>query len=191
MKKTAFFVLIALLVLSVVSCKKDDPTIYPEAGRINEAFTNSSFTVTTEGSGDYEYGLKFRVTRNGKITKLGCKMPDAATYRVTLWDASVTPKVVLAQANVTQTATGTLTFTSITPVSLTTGKDYFISLWSPGDWYHYVPVGAPAIPYPIVLGSISITGYQWIETAENPITFPTNEEVDYVAGLADFEFQAD
>jgi hypothetical protein len=192
--KKYFFIAVAALALTTSSCKKDDPVVTPpspEASPILTAFlVNTPTTLTTTGSGGYEYGTKFSVTKNGKITKLGCKMPQAGTYRVTLWDASVTPAVVLAQSSVTQAA-GTLTFNSITAAAVTTGKDYFVSIWSNGQWYEIRKVGGGNFTYPITQGSISIKGYSWIgASVADPIKFPTNNATDYIAGIPDFEFQA-
>lgn len=179
------------------SCKKDDPDPVPtpkaaESAPINKTFfLNTPVLIAATGSGSFEYGMKFTVTQNGKVTKLASRMPEAGTYRITLWDASVTPKVVIGTANITQSA-GALTFQAITPVSLTTGKDYFISIWSNVKWYQIMPVGpATTFSYPIVIGSISLSGYQWVASAATPQSFPTNSDNTYVAGLADFEYQPD
>lgn len=182
-----------LTVLTTSCSKKDDPVVVKPAESIpvnKTFFLNIPVTIIASGSGNYEYGMKFSVTQNGKITKLASRMPEAGTYRITLWDASVTPKVVLGSANITQGA-GELKLEAITPVSLTTGKDYFISVWSSVKWYEIRPSTAASFTYPINIGSISLKGYQWVSTAASPQTFPTNPESTYVAGLPDFEFQPD
>jgi Domain of unknown function (DUF4082) len=186
-----------LFASTFTSCKKDDPDPVPtpkavESAPVNKTFfVNTPVTIQATGAGNYEYGMKFTVTQNGKVTKLASRMPQAGTYRITLWDASVTPKVVIGTASITQSA-GALTFQSITPVSLTTGKDYFISVWSSGQWYEMRPIAPVAnFTYPIVIGSVSLSGYQWSGTPASPQTFPTNPATDYVAGMPDFEFQPD
>lgn len=191
-------VLAAVFFSSVfTSCKKDDPDPVPapkpvETAPINKTFfLNTPVSIAATGSGNFEYGMKFTVTQPGKVTKLASRMPQAGTYRITLWDASTTPKTVLATANITQGA-GALTYQAITPASLTTGKDYMVTVWSSGQWYEIRPLApAAAFTYPIVIGSISISGYQWVSSASTPQSFPTNPATDYVAGLADFEFQPD
>lgn len=189
----------SLLLASAIffsSCKKDDPVVTTpkaaESSPMNKTFfLNTPVTINATGSGNYEYGFKFTVTQNGKVTKLASRMPQAGTYRVTLWDASATPKVALATANITQSA-GALTYQAITAASLTTGKDYMVTVWSSGQWYEIRPAApATTFAYPIVIGSISISGYQWIGTAATPQTFPTNSETTYVAGVPDLEFQPD
>jgi hypothetical protein len=195
--RNSLIAIVAILVLSVfgTSCKKSCATTPPEAenGLIARAlFANGSFTSTVFGSGGYEYGMKFNVNRNGRVTKLGCKMPNTGSYRITLWDASVTPQVVLSQTTVTQSVKQLLTFNSIGAVGLTTGKDYFISIYSTGAWNDIEPAAGGNISYPISSGSISIKGYQWSSSATGtPIVFPSINDLTYIAGIPDLEFQAD
>jgi hypothetical protein len=195
MKKLNYFFAATVFALTFTACKKDCPEppvpVKPvETAPINRAFfVNLPTTITASGSGGYEYGLKFQVTQAGKVTKLISRMPNAGNYRITLWDASVTPKVALGTATITQAA-GALTAQAITAVNLVTGKDYFVSVWSNTPWYQIMPVGGGSFSYPVTVGSITIMGYQWISSATGtPQVFPTNVDNSYVAGLADFEFQ--
>lgn len=191
MKKIFLFATAATVFFA--SCKKDDDAVAKpaETSPVTKTFFQTiPVTIAATGSGNYEYGFKFGVTQNGKVTKLGSRMPDAGTYRVTLWDASVTPKVAIGTASITAAA-GVITFQSISPVNLVTGKDYFVSIWSSGRWYEIKPATASAFSYPINIGSISITGYQWIGSPATPQAFPTNSETTYVAGAPDLEFQPD
>ncbi len=193
--KKLFFLLSTCAILITSSCKKDDPapatpkalekSVVTEALLIN---TPTQFNAT--GSGNYEYGIKFGVTQAGKVTSLSCRMPTAGTYRVSLWDGSVTPKVVLSTANITILAGGVAS-SPITPVALTTGKDYFLTIWSSGQWYYITPRGGGNFAYPITQGSVQIKGYQWIATAQTPQTFPTNVDNSYISGFMDFDFQPD
>lgn len=194
--KTKLFIAIMLsaILFIDVSCKKTE-TIYtapsPESASLSTTYlVNAATTVTATGSGNYEYGFKFSVNRNGKITKLGSKMPTAGSYRVTLWEVGASTQTVIGQATITQGA-GILTLNSITAVPVTTGKDYFVSIWSNTNWYEIRPLGVSSFTYPITTGSVIIKGYQWIGAPQTPIVFPTNSDNSYVAGLADFEFQAD
>lgn len=194
MKRKLSLAVLSAIVLIGASCKKTE-TVYtpasPESAPVTTTFfVSAGTTITATGSGNYEYGVKFAVNKAGKITRLACKMPVAGTYRVTLWDASGTG-TVLGEASIVQSGDGTLTFSSITPVAVTTGKDYLITIWSSGQWYQAVPIAGGSFGYPITQGSIIIKGYQWIGTAQTPRTFPSIVSTTYVAGLADFEFQAD
>ncbi len=195
MKRNLFHsALVIMTILFIGSCKKEETTTppSPESAPISTALLiNSATTVIATGAGTYEYGCKFKVTKNGKITKLASKMPEAGSYRVTLWEiADSVTHTVVGQATLTQAA-GTLTFGAITPVVVTTGKTYQITIWSDVAWYDIRPTAGGNFSYPITQGSISITGYTWTGAPQVPITYPTNVSLNYVAGLADFEFQAD
>ncbi len=196
MKQKTLFMLAAGLLLVSASCKKTE-TVYtpesPQSAPINTTFfVTLPTTITASGSGGYEYGCKFSVIKNGKITKLACKMPTAGSYRVTLWEIGASTQTAIGEATITQAA-GTLTFSTLsTAVPVTTGKEYLVSLWSSSNWYEIRPVGSSTFAYPITAGNISIKGYQWISSSTStPRKFPTNADQTYVAGLADFEFQAD
>lgn len=192
MKKSSILsALVITTIFFVGSCKKTETTPpAPEIAPISTALLiNSATNITTTGSGTYEYGCKFKVTKNGKITKLASKMPVAGSYRVTLWEIADSATVV-GQTTLTQAA-GTLTFGAITPVAVTTEKSYQVTIWSDVSWYEIRPTGGGNFTYPITQGSITIIGYTWIGTQQVPIKFPVNTALNYVSGLADFEFQAD
>src|SRR6218665_258111 len=163
-----------LYAILITSCKKENDSSPAESAPMTQTFfVNTPTTITASGSGNYEYGFKFSVTKKGKITKLASRMPQAGSYRITLWDAGSTPETILESANINQAA-GALTFQNITPVSLETGKDYFISVWSSGQWYEIRPAGGSSFLYPINTGNIIIKGYQWVGSAVTPQNFPTN-----------------
>lgn len=196
MKRIPIFSMIVALVLivtTVSSCKKDEKTTLPaENAPISKTYFLGGYNISTTGSGNYEYGTKFEVAKNGKITKLGCRMPTANTYRVTLWDATdISNPTVLAQSNVIQTQAQTLTFNDITSVAVSTGKSYFVTIWSSGSWNYILPVAGGNISYPITNGNIIIKGFSWISAAYSPVKFPTIVDNTYCAGIADFEYQAD
>lgn len=198
--KLKLFLPAILLIAGLASCKKDDsevitntvnvPAKQIETGGINQTFfLNGPYTITASGSGAYEYGTKFAVTQNGKALRLGCKMPASGAYRVTLWDMATS--TAIGQATVTQAQNQTMTFASITPVDLTTGKDYLVSIYSTGAWNEVRVTGGGNIPYPITIGSIILKGYQWRSApSASPAVMPTTAETSYNAGLADIEFQA-
>lgn len=188
------FFLIAILSLATLgpSCNKyESADALPERSPMSSTFLgNPNNIVTITGSGPYEYGFKFAVSKNGQITRLGCKMPKTGNYRVTLWDMSVATPAVMAQATVVEPSDSTLSFADIVPVSVATNKNYFISIWSNDSWYRAVPLTS-AFVYPITTGSIIIKGYQWSNAPSTPQVFPSTSEVTYVAGVPDLEFLAD
>jgi Domain of unknown function (DUF4082) len=177
-----------------ISCKKETKpaTIQPvETAPIFAALSSNSYQaytrVRTIGNYSYELGTIFSVAKNGKILRLGTKMPYPGTFRVALWDSSA-PNAPLAQATVTQTASATLTFSSISPVSVSAAKTYMVSLWvsDTTDYFYFSNVS-----FPMNSGNITLKGSALaIRTSANPPTYPSSQ-IGEVDGLADIEFKAD
>lgn len=179
-----------------ISCKKPETgtvTTQPaEAAPISATFLNGNYNVLNSSPGNFEFGTQFSVVKNGKILKLGTRMPKAGTYRVTLWDTASVPQIPLAQAMVTQTYDEVIAFSPITPVVVVAGKVYVVSLWSSGPWFLASPmVVGFGIPYPITSGNITITGHRWLQTLQGPVKYPANEAANFISGFADIEFKAD
>ncbi len=184
--------------ISMASCGKDDSNpIAPSAPAALEKtpitkafFLDSTFTVTSSGSGTYEYGPKFSVLRAGSVVRLAVKMPVADTFRVTLWGNLATTPSVLASTNIVQRAVGKTTYADITPVALSTGQQYQVTIRSRTAWYNITPTIGGSISYPVVNGSVSVEGYNWHSAtwAGSPV-YPTNVDNTYQAGFVDFDFQ--
>jgi hypothetical protein len=183
--------------ISCTKTKTETVTIQKtETAPIGAAFfLNGNYNITTPlagGASGYEYGCLFTVAKNGKILRMGAKMPTSGNYRVTLWDAVT--KTQLAQVTGVQANDGVLTLSSLaSPVAVVAGKTYLVSMWSASTskiFYIQQP-GGGNISFPITSGSITITGYQFSPAAQNPITYPNNPGSTSVSGLADIEFQAD
>jgi hypothetical protein len=184
---------VAAIVSFFISCTKtktETITIQKtETAPISAAFfLNGYYFFQVSQSTTAEEGLLFSVAKNGKILRLGTKMPKAGSYRVTLWDTAT--KTQLSQATVNQASDGVLTFSPISPVSVITGKTYLVSIWASGYVFEIYPMNNGNVIYPIISGNITITGFRWITTTQNPITYPTNLQ-SAVTGLPDIEFKAD
>jgi hypothetical protein len=183
--------------LFINSCKKSEDTVQvppfsPEPAPLDSIFFNpAKNTITSGGFNNFEFGFRFTVSGAGKVYKLACKMPAAGTYRVSLWDLSGLPTSVIAQANIVQTANATMTYSSITPVALATGKSYLISIWTSGNWYQIMPIAGGNFTYPMSKYSITVTGFQFITAAQNPITYPNISSTTFVSGMPDLEFKRD
>ncbi len=187
---------IALVALPLASCsKKDDNPVAPstpalEKTPVIKAITlDTLLTSTSAGSGNYDYGPTFTVSRAGNVTRLACKMPAAGTYKVTLWGNLATTPSVLASADIVQAGAGQIAYKTITPVALATGQTYLIAIHSSGQWYEIRRQGGGALPYPLTSGSVQLTGYQWISNGTASPVFPTNVDATYISGFADFDFQ--
>jgi flagellar basal body-associated protein FliL len=187
--------MLAISAVAFTSCKKkkdDTPKpVVKEVSLIENAFANAAFTTTATGSGSWEYGVKFSISNAGKITKLGSKMPEVGSYRVTLWDAD--SKAILAQATINQTTAGNLSFADIAPFAIIVGKDYYVTVQSINKkWFEVRKSGGGNITYPMVSGSMTIKQYGYKSSADGAAAaFPTVFPTDYYAGFTDIEFVQD
>ncbi|MBP9793407.1 MAG: DUF4082 domain-containing protein [Flavobacterium sp.] len=186
-------ILLATLFTGSISCSNDDdsttpaPVVFPEENPLQKYVTTTGFNTTTNfiNSGNYEFGIRFKPTVNGKINKIFVKIPDAQTdVRVTIWDVSEgiiyrTEKIASVTADVTASK-------SISPLSLKKDKEYMIT-YNTNDWYKRNKADNSAATYPITAGNISITGYGWVSGTGQ--TYPTNFETTYYAGDLSFAFQ--
>jgi hypothetical protein len=186
-------ILILGIIISLISCSKDDEaTPAPEVdfAPVNYVFfVDNPFKIVSTGTGTYEYGVSFKVKKNGTISQLGCKMPDSSTYRVALWD-SASKKVLSEKSFISKAAT--LTFQSISPVTLKKDTTYLVTILSQNTpWYYFTRTNSSKIPYPLNKGNVNVTGYYWTSsTAGAAPKFPTNKDLTYAAGLPDFVFTA-
>jgi hypothetical protein len=191
--------IVAIVSTFLISCKKDKTNLI-DSGPISGGpisvvfFANNNYVIDSSNSSanSYEVGCLFSATKNGKISRLGTKMPKAGTYRITLWDTTAAPKTPLAQAMVIQTKDAIATFSAITPVSIPAGKTYLVTIWMPatGKYFTVFKSGGGNIPYPITSGDITITGYRQTIAPQTPISYPTQVSLIGISGLADIEFQA-
>lgn len=129
MKKQLLLLCVALMGIAL-SCKKDktqDPKPDEKEGTITkyiEATTELEELMRT--SGPWELGVQISSSTKGKVTKLGCKMPQIGKYIVTVWDADTKEK--LRQTEINQTADGSLVLQDITPLAVNAGKKYVVSV---------------------------------------------------------------
>ncbi len=185
LRMTAALGLVALF----TNCSKDDDTpTYSEYAILSSYLTTSGFdgTVTNRvNSGDYEFGLEFMPTVEGKITALNVKLPDAnPTLRITIWDKATATALRTETVNVAAAATN-YTF-DISDLSLTKDKEYAITMNS-NDWYERRRTGGTAATYPINVSDIKILNYKW--RGGTTQTYPTNVDNTYYAGDVTFSFQ--
>lgn len=192
---TVYGLFFSVLVLSggfFASCSKDDDSPEPvsQVAPINNIFfIDYPFSFKSTGSGYYEYGFTFKVAKKGKVTKLGCRMPEDGNYRVALWDS--TSKSYMVEKTITAKGSE-LKLESITPMPLQAGTTYLITIYSNLAWYQFNKLDGSTIKYPLVKGNISLSGYYWKSSSAGAApVFPTNKDNTYAAGLPDMEFVTD
>ncbi len=126
MKKLTLFIVICIGLL--IGCTKETgpatKTENPAKATIsNNLVVDSAFSIS---SPSYEFGNKFYVSKNGKITKLGCRMPQIGSYRVSLWDFATTNLITATTISVTDTAQ--FKYNEISPVDIVANTRYVISI---------------------------------------------------------------
>lgn len=152
--------------------------------------------TVTNGIGAYIFGSKFYTSVDGKITKLGCRMPEMSDYIVTLWDFAT--KTSLAQAIVTTTNPDSFSYASISPVTIKESTRYVVSVFAinaagiPKKYYHFykAPTAINSI-YPYTYGKVTIE-VGLARSSGSAVVMPDiygSNDLPYIRGVADFQFE--
>ncbi|MBX2940087.1 MAG: DUF4082 domain-containing protein [Ferruginibacter sp.] len=188
------------IILTGSACKKDDE-------KVRETVTETPLKTSIEskgivdvtvinGIGPYIFGNKFYTSVDGKITKLGCRMPEMSDYIVTLWDFAT--KTSLAQATVTTTNADSFSYASISPVTIAASTRHVVPIFTinaagvPKMYYHFYkgPTAINSI-YPYTYGKVTIEAGLAI-TSGSAIIMPEYYaplDLPYIRGVADFQFE--
>lgn len=196
MKKTnlpSFLLAAGFIAVLLSGCGKDNTPATSTEQPLTALFADNTINnvdsnTTFVNSSNYEFGFEFEVTKNGKVTQLGTKNPDAGNIRISLWDLADT--TVIAQSTITVVA-NTANFVALgSAVSLTTGKKYAITMQS-NDWYNKERTASAAYAYPITKGNVKITKYGYSSGSFTPAKYPNNFSTSYIAGIADFTYETE
>lgn len=197
MKKVNAILLVILCL--AVSCKKsnDDKQNSTNVETPLKAAVENRVpadTIYAAPSAAANFGSKFHATTAGNIIKLGCRMPEAGTYTVTLWDFDFESKILETNVNITNT--NEFAYGVITPYSITPNKSYVISVnnVSGGVAKNYfqlykLPVTAINI-YPFTVGNIVIEE-PLFKSGSSPLFPDQNNSSDFpfIRGVADITFE--
>jgi hypothetical protein len=137
--------------------------------------------------GFWTLGFEFSPARDITVTALGSYFPAGATdaHDVALWDAS---QDVLAGATVTGTGTQGFAFTTITPIPLAAGQDYYIGGNLANDWF--IEAGSEFHIAIHVPGQIDYIAHAEANCVSVTPCFPTNRYTSWGAFGGNFEFTA-
>lgn len=189
MKKHLTVALLSVFLLfSIISCKEKAPPV-------EEGFTNfladSTMRIKITATNNpvyYEFGLKFQVLKEGKIVKVGTRLPNAGTYRVSIWDFAA--KTVLLSQNVTQSQANQQAWSNISGLAIKADTEYFISVVA-NNWNDAYPKTGGNILYPIIKGSVKVLGFGYASqpsaTATPRLPNMTNN-LTSISGFVDFGF---
>lgn len=193
MKKITLLLIISIGLL--IGCKK-------ESGPTTKTETPIQATIAAEvvvdtaivyGFSSYEFGNKFYVSRNGNITKLGCRMPEVGSYRVSLWDFVTQNLITATTVNVTDTSK--FTYNNISSVAVTANTRYVISLNNTSSSvakkyfiFFKKPTPSGATIYPFTSGSVTYEDFR--EKGSSTSTFPTAVLAQWtILGVPDMQFE--
>lgn len=182
-----------LLFFAISNCRSSEeeaaapanphPLENPLPGYITSSGVNTVANLIN--AGDYEFGLVFSPTVNGKLSAIHVQIPSTnANLRVTIWDFD--SKAILRSETINIATANTMITKAITSLELLKDKKYLISMNS-NDWYERKKNPTSAIVYPITSGNIIFHSYLWKEgTAQ---VFPLSTSSSYYAGDLSFTFQ--
>jgi hypothetical protein len=195
---TRFYSLVLLSAFIIVSCSKKTktptptptpaPVVAPSASTFNASNGYIVDAIMTMPSPPFEAGLTFSATKDGKITKVGCKVPTTGPFRISLWDASNSAAPLLTKVVTVNTA-GQVTLESITPINISTSKKYIISMGISSARYTVGKDGSTDL-FPITVGNIKFEGAPFDYGNVSSPLFPNQLFNSTVYGFPDFEFQA-
>lgn len=155
--------------------------------------TETGNAINTRTTGPWELGTVFSTSVNGKITKIGSKMPEPGVYRVIIWDFD--SKQALRQKSVTQTAADKLEMTDLEWLVLTPNKKYVISINSQADGvsrkYSVVTKSGSAEFLPFSRGSVLVYNTCARNTATPAFPDGTQNIKNELYGFVDFSFVTD
>ena len=193
MKKAVLPIVICLMFIA--GCKKvTTPSLTTEHPMQN--LLNQTSVVDTNfifQNGQWEWASKLYFSRNGNITKLGCKLGALGSYRVALWDFDA--HNVIAVTTVSIIDTTQFAYNIISPISVTANTRYILSVNNANGslaklYYVYYKKSnvAHANIYPFTSGSVTYeSSYGYLGADLHfPTLYPSS---DAIIGIADLQFE--
>lgn len=191
--KTKFrFAALALLSLAVFySCDKEDKPAAEESPFF-VFFDQPAITIDTTpvAANTWEYGFIFNPLADGKITKLGLKLPVTGEFTVKLWDLSGTAPVVLNEKKITSATAHVPVFVDIAPVSVPQNAQLGVTVLA-NSFYRLQKKDASNFAFPLVEGNIRIVSFNEQMSNTSLTTFPQNPNNKQVAPCVNVIFVAD
>lgn len=181
-----------LLVVLINACKKEDTVaIKPSESPMAKILENKTWTEVVRPAVSWELGYSFSASAKGKITQMGCRMPEPGIYTVSIWNE--TTKALLRQKAVEQTSPDKFTLVNVDELVIEKDTKYIISLntvvGAKARTYYRI-TNTNATIFPITIGSIVIQ--KSLYGAFITPTFPNSApELGQMYGYPDFTFIPD
>lgn len=193
-----FVVLMLLAAVFTNGCKKDKtvPSETPVKAASGNRNLLDSFVLFPSFGTSYEIGSKLYFTKNGKITKLGCRAGNKGTFAVSLWDFETS--TLLASTSVTIEDSSRFTYKGITPLEIVKNKRYVVSLnltsgGNPKDYWLYYKKNSAGTDiefnvFPVTTGNTVIEDSRYAESSTPVFPGTVNSPWMFSAG-ADLQFE--
>ena len=183
---------IFLLIIVISACTNNNtpsPTPNPEIKPIQKAESQSVYYYRYLNNGyttSYEHGITFSSNANGKITKVGGKVPKAGNYRITVWDDSSKTVLTTTFADLDSIS---YKYVSITPIDVRANKRFVVSINVLKEAFEIRDnTGIDFMPF----YSDGITIHYYSDAKTSTQTFPERATYAFkIAGLVDFVYVAD
>lgn len=191
--KTKFrFYACAVFALALVASCKEDENPKVEESPFFIFFDQPAITIDTTpvAASSWEYGFVFNPLADGKITKLGVKLPVAGDFTVRLWDLSGVTPVVLRDQKITSATVHVPAFVDIAPVSVPKNAQLGITVLA-NSFYRLQKKDASAFSFPVVTDNISILSFNEEMRDSSLTTFPQTPNTTRVAPCVNVVFVAD
>lgn len=190
---TRYPLVIVLLALTVAfaSCDKDE-TPKEEESPFFSFFDEPAITIdTTPVANDtWEYGFVFNPLVNGRITKLGLKLPVTGDFEVKLWDLDSGTPVVLEGKIITSTSVHVPVFVDISPVAVLKEAKLGITILA-NSFYRIEKQNAADFSFPREIKNIRIVSFNEETNASGLAVFPETANTTRVAPCVNVVFVAD
>ncbi|HPI00211.1 MAG TPA: DUF4082 domain-containing protein [Chitinophagaceae bacterium] len=149
--------------------------------------------MLTDDIESWEQGYRFSSSKNGRITKLGCYMPNNLTYRVALWNCNTEDLIAAIPVKVTDSTK--FNYQDITPIPIEANKEYLITINNTinNSTKSFFKLGIRSTPYneitfPITSGLIKIEAGHMAST--KTLRYPADQFITYkLYGAPDFVFE--
>ena len=197
MKKLFFPVIAICIVLITSSCKKTTTsgpvtkTETPAKATIAAKLVVDTFGVNNNST--FEFGNKLYFSKNGSVTKLGCKMASKGNFRVSFWDYTTQNLIAATTINVTDTTQ--FIYNSVSPIAVTANTRYVLSINNTIStvkmpYYVFYKYPGSATIYPFTTGSVTYENIQSKISATSafPDMLNPGDQVIF-GGVPDMQFE--
>ncbi len=195
MKKLLFQAIIIIVTLTIFSCSKTKSPVTKTENPAKATLANK-LVVDTFGVNNnqtFEFGNKIYFSKNGTVTKLGCKMASLGNFRVSFWDFTTQNLIAATTINVTDTTQ--FIYNTVSAITVTANTRYMLSINNSisgikHPYYIFYKYPGSASIYPFTTGSVTYESLQSKISASSvfPDSYLVGDQVIF-GGVPDLQFE--